>query len=212
MDKKYKIIKLPTKTSRFWYSDITNNFIIYESSIEQRKKNKSINPQHFYILSDEKVKKGDNVLYNDKKNGSCIYNVKSLKGYSENDKSSVYLDKIGYIPETFIKKVIASTDCSLNLHLIHQSYINYYIEEYNKGNVIEEVEMEFVIVDFDNNKVEHKIQMINNTISIKPIKDSWSREEVITLLNKYEKDTNYYGRDGYYSDIDIPSEFIKENL
>ena len=50
-------------------------------------------------------------------------------------------------------------------------------------------------------------------ISLIPtIKNSWSRDEVVEIIRKYEDDTNYYGRDSYYKDIDIAGEWIKENL
>jgi hypothetical protein len=52
-----------------------------------------------------------------------------------------------------------------------------------------------------------------NTVSIKAVKKKmYSRKEVEVLINKYEEDTLYYGRDGYYKNIDIPEEWIKKNL
>ena len=61
-------------------------------------------------------------------------------------------------------------------------------------------------------KYKHKLSQ-NNTIFISAVKKKmYSRKEVEVLINKYEEDTLYYGRDGYYKNIDIPEEWIKKNL
>lgn len=36
--------------------------------------------------------------------------------------------------------------------------------------------------------------------------------KVKSIIRKYENDNLYYGRDGYYSDIDIAGKWIKKNL
>lgn len=88
------------------------------------------------------------------------------------------------------KKIIASTNPSLNLPQPSQSFITKYIEEYNKGNVITEVMVEYEVNSKDIIKFgargEHvKINSKDNTITIKKIKDSWTREEVIKLIKEY---------------------------
>ncbi|XAI97293.1 hypothetical protein [Leptolyngbya phage Lbo-JY46] len=117
------------------------------------------------------------------------------------------------------KKIIATTDKSLldyagdvdyykqPIQLIPQSFIEKFVSEYNNGNIITEVMVEYAetvgcknkkgfqnCLDWDsedgkcwcdNTKV--KINS-DNTINIKPIKDSWSRKEVVELLKLLEED------------------------
>ena len=123
--------------------------------------------QHLYILSDEKIKEGDWCLNLD-----------------TND-----IFKLGKYGVNNAKKIIATTDTSLGLPLIPESFIKYYISEYNKGNIITDVEVEYEdngeegwIGDdyngepFWNEKLELKVNP-DNTINIYPIKNSWNREE-----------------------------------
>ena len=148
-------------------------------------------PQHLYIISDEEIKEGDWYYESEfqlilKKEGKGI-----LKA----------------------KKIIATTDTSLiceqerflkgyksELPKPSQQFIEKYIEEYNKGNVITEVlvEVEETYIDPIGNKSDCKLDdtEINyhlkldsqNIITIRKQKDSWSREELpidamITLRN-----------------------------
>lgn len=98
------------------------------------------------------------------------------------------------------KKIIATTDKELILPIpeelmeyphsytqkalpsIAKSFIEKYITEYNKGNVIDKV-----MVEYDNdvnylNSGGWKVKIsTDNTINIKLIKDLWNRDEVIQL-------------------------------
>lgn len=76
---------------------------------------------------------------------------------------------------------------------IPQSFIEKFVEKYNKGDIITEVMVEYILnnEDFDDiiekvwdNDYKLKINVKDNTINIKPIKDSWSREEIVKLFNK----------------------------
>ena len=105
-----------------------------------------------------------------------------------------------------------------------KSFIEAYVKAYNEGNPITEVMVEYEEDYYTDPKYSYleqdnpstKIQKLkiakDNTITIRKIKDSYSRAEVTELLKKYEKDTLYYGRDGYYNSIDIAKEWIEENL
>jgi hypothetical protein len=106
------------------------------------------------------------------------------------------------------KKIIATTD-KLNTHpnvadsyrsgnclpQPSQSFIEKWVEEYNKGNVITDVMVEYeamntTIVNRTYNDFEPKINPKDNTITIRKIKDSWSREEVVELIKQYSEDIN----------------------
>jgi len=143
-----------------------------------------------YILSDDEIKEGDWV-------------------YSINYNNILQLQKPSN--KFFYKKIIATTDTNISSTEItpfgrqftkpSQQFIEKYIESYNKGNIITDVLVEYedkfigkCIPDengchcYDKNIV--KINPKDNTITIKKLKDSWNREEVIILLNKLNNTLN----------------------
>ena len=132
---------------------------------------------HLYVLSDDEIKEGD-WCYDLKNN--CILQAKSsYEGMR-------------------IKKIIATTDTTLGLPQPSRQFIEKYIEEYNRGNIITDVLIEYELISneeyFGNtvnpdNDVPYfdeklKINPKDNTITIKKVKDSWNRGEVIILLKK----------------------------
>ena len=135
--------------------------------------------QHLYILSDEEIKEGD-----------WCYGMDGIFQY----KGKINLPDIE-LP----KKIIATTNKSIFLpdrfpSFIYlpqpsQSFIEKFVEEYNKGNVITEVMVEYESIGaYANPKYDSDYQLkINsdNTINISMPKDSWSREEVRQKLNDY---------------------------
>lgn len=151
---------------------------------------------HLYILSDEEIKE-DNYIYNSEKEPSIIkyYGKGSLRGWkkiiSSTDKSLSWIEHDDTVPYPKGKQHF--------LPQIPQSFIEYFVSEYNKGNIITYVMVEYeTIIDWNNyttipvgnggathkEKQQLKINPKDNTINIKPIKDSWSREEVVQLFNK----------------------------
>ena len=119
--------------------------------------------------------------------------------------------------KTNIKRVIVG---SKSLPKPSDSFISKYIEEYNKGQKIENILVEYEKVypkHFTYNPSENMFINLkvdsNNTITIKKVKDSYSREEVIEILSKMRN----YCKDGWKSDslhrvfYDY-NNWIKENL
>jgi len=198
------------------------------------------NPQHLYILSDEEIKEGDWIYHtlDDKPIKATdewfINGIKNLKKDLERTREHGY------------KKVIATTDKSLeeNIGWIRikkekreifqplpqpsQSFIKKFVTEYNKGNIIEEIMVEyncltsvkFGIMDLssydliknrgDSLCIEDKLKVSSdNTITIKKIKDSWSRDEVSAKIHEAVKAWNYERLDDGALDLD---KWIKENL
>ena len=110
--------------------------------------------------------------------------------------------------ETGYREVLATTDTSLKIdnpnydigRLAYitlpqpsQQFIQKFVEEYNRGNIITNVLVEYELVSneeyflntinpdddvpyFDENL---KINPKDNTITIKKVKDSWTREEIL---------------------------------
>ena len=105
------------------------------------------------------------------------------------------------------KKIIATTDKSLTINItrilgvtrelpqISQSFIEYFVSKYNKGNIITKVMVEYEVRnDFKDmedalNGDAYKLKInSDNTINIKSIKDSWNKYEFIANLIKYRED------------------------
>lgn len=139
------------------------------------------NSQHLYITSDEEIKEGDCWIYSKPLNEIHFL---TKAGYPKNNPKYWLKD---------IYKVIASTDPTLNLPQPSPQFIQKHIEEYNKGNVINEVMVEYIDYNSDENyridnkynEIKLKVNSKDNTITIKKIKDSWTREEVVKLIKEY---------------------------
>jgi len=167
--------------------------------------------QHLYITSDKEIKEGD-------------YYVNIFQ-----NKYDIRFCKSKYLAE-FLKgslwtyKIIATTDTSLFipyfengkeempifLPQLSQQFIEKYIEEYNKGNIITDILVEYDKADynkwmdngaspvFDTIKINPK----KNTINIKEVKELWNREDIYkALLDK-----------SCLEDKKSMDEWIKENL
>ena len=115
--------------------------------------------------------------------------------------------------ETRYREVLATTDETLYLTFNNgktdlkfvlpqpsQQFIEKYIEEYNKGNIITDVLVEYEsdfnscfctkdICNGNNCPKKLKINPKDNTITIKKIKDSYSREEVDRMLDEQASKT-----------------------
>ena len=134
-------------------------------------KDSTISYQHIYIISDGEIKKDE--LY-----CSPMGIVSRYNGIEK-------------LPSNW-RKIIATTDESLSLPQLSQQFIEKYIEEYNKGNIITEglVEVEVDLENYNNweppfpyksldEQVFYKLKLDSqNTITIRKIKDSWNREEL----------------------------------
>ena len=155
--------------------------------------------QHLYIISDDEIKKGDYIY-------CTITNAIEIAKYNHDCLIRDW------------KKVIATTDTSLYIHQKEtislpervfylpqpsQQFIQKFVEEYNKGNIITDVLVEYELISneeyfgntinpdddvpyFDENL---KINPKDNTITIKKVKDSYTREEVDRLLDEQASKT-----------------------
>ena len=177
--------------------------------------------QHLYILSDKEIEEGD-----------WFYDLDTKYIKIKQSWENSHLD-------FNCKKIIASTNRSLNTFIESkdgnytehgqgyfkelpqppQSFIEHFVSEYNKGNVITEVMVEYKSIGaYANPKYDSDYQLkINsdNTINISMPKDSWSREEVKQLFDKWN-DIVYKG---YYvakkdleTVLDYSDKWIEENL
>lgn len=213
MWKECNVVMLPTNEKA-----IQGDILIPKSPHRMFAKLKDINvtlhkedrfiPHRLYILSDKDIKEGDWFIHSTHIHGS---RVKKAMGIRENVITCKDLELLS--TDMNISKIIATTD---KLHYFEETgkihnntvevcmtlpqpsdaFIQKYIEEYNKGNVIEKVMVEYHHLDVAvMSKIIRKetirINPKDNTITIKEIKDSWTREEVDALIDKYGEDVRY---------------------
>jgi hypothetical protein len=99
-----------------------------------------------------------------------------------------------------------------------EEWLNMYVSEYNRGNIIKSVLVEYTIksnIPFsidapyrDRDYVDIICVNEDNTINISPVKSVWSRDEVYMLIHKYRIEK------GVRKDVDKEDcdEWIKSNL
>ncbi len=220
--KRVKMVILPTDQSSKLILMSNNKLSLAFSEMTNVRHGN--NKQHLYFLSDEEIKESD-------------WFYSSVSDTINQCESKYYAGKL-IDPKRL--KIIATTDSSLNLHdnsinnkcfgiqlsgkcshLLPQpsvSFIEKYIEKYNKREQITEV-----IVEYESDYAEDdtecmgdeieqlKVNPKDNTITIKPIKDSWNREEVIKFAEKFYNRFDF----GFSTKIEYNSEdlkWIEQNL
>lgn len=231
MWKEHDVVMLPTKEKA------TNEDISYKGELYLWKnklyyKTDSEYPllqsksYHLYILSDEEIKEGDWFIQNNKELLQYKRKSNTIGCFFDNN------NELQTFHSNKRLKIIASTDKSLNLPELSDTFTKEYIKEYNKGNKIEEVLVEYDSelitkneedADYFNyddgtklNKNFNKIKVSkDNTIIIKPIKNNYTKEEVKELC----KSAWAAGYDNGYSSHILTSEKLipfktwkKENL
>ena len=169
---------------------------------------------NLYIISDDEIKEGDRVYENNLNTKANIYQV-----YKRNNKLGIFRFRNVFVElsKSNCKKIIATTDTSLEivskginpvyeqLPKPSKQFIQKYIEEYNKDNIITDVLVEYEIQrqcvkcktirshylckcgEQDNyeNTLQLKINPKDNTITIKKVKEIYTKEEVYQILEKY---------------------------
>ena len=190
--------------------------------------------QHLYIISDDEIKEGD-WCYDLKNN--CTLQAKSsyegmrIKKIIATTDESLYFKDTNKNPKQYMGSYI-SMSLGENLPQPSQQFIQKYIEEYNKGNVITDVLVGYELVSneeyflntinpdddvpyFDENL---KINPKDNTITIKKVKDSYTREEHISNIKKFSLELGskihcFLKEDGTLSiSIQDVNKWIEENL
>ena len=152
-------------------------------------------PQHLYFTSEEEIKVGDQF-------------IAFGKVYECNHKG-VYVQYFnGAFTREECRKIIATTDKSIGrikpnhndfdsiIYLPEPShkFLEAFVENHNKGKSIIDVLIEYVKVPNSVfvNVIEAPYLTLkvdkDNIITIKPIKDIYTREEVMELFAKYEED------------------------
>jgi hypothetical protein len=114
------------------------------------------------------------------------------------------------------EKLVASTDKNDNVSSIPQSFIEHYISEYNKGNVIRSVEIELNTLNKDYNKVEdapyQEIEILkltsDNEVFITLLEEkTYSYEEMCSNMQQY-LDEYVWTKSKYIT----PQNWLRKNL
>ena len=202
---KYDVVMLPTKNESSLWINCENKLKIHIKDMMCPGKQES---QHLYIISDEEIKEGDWVSDD----------IEIIQASSKLVKAQTLINRREW------KKIIATTDKSLSINMYDingvrevnfditlpqpsRQFIEKYIEEYNKGNIITEVLVEVILDEWKSNDfrpvIFHNIDRLlelgynpkcnftfkkgglkldsQNQVTIRKQKDSWSREEVVAL-------------------------------
>ena len=201
------VVMLPNnqKTNGMICKDITGQDKIIAIKTKYLMEHEDYIGHHLYIISDDEIIEGDWVYENNLNQETQIYQV-----YNRNNELGFFRFRNVWISlnrkQNSAKKIIATTDNSLELPQPPQQFIEEFIEEYNQENIITDVLVEYEnkfdgkeYVDeldaygYDKVKSILKINRKDNNITIKIAKDSWSREEVIEFGNKVKE----YCKDGW---------------
>jgi len=192
MWKKCRVVMLPTKEKAdlFFIGDWNKLYPTHAvRSTDSKDFQDDESFQHLYITSNEEIKVGDWFIANQLPH--------QLKAIVEGDYPYEVINSISGEKEFHSKhwgmnKIIASTNPSLNLPKPSTEFINKYISQYNKGNIISDIMVEFE-ADWENIEEVSRLKVdSNNTITIKKIKDSYTRDEVVQLC--WEAYTESIGR------------------
>ena len=190
----YKRIKDDEIGSINEFDKIGNLYINKNPNVQ--KSNSNFEAQHLYIISDDEIKEGDWTL--------CLDEIDStVMNWNINQCVFKHIKKGNC---TQCKKIIATTDESLHIPFVtpgieeleiyeycilpkpSDSFIKKYIEEYNKGNIITDVLVEYNYFLDDNGVLPYwnlKVNPKDNTITIKKTKEIYTKDEVIRLLERY---------------------------
>lgn len=205
--KEHELVMLPTKEK-------ANGIIVIDSfkTIKSKMfiidnnnyKHEDYAAQHLYIISSEEIK--DDLQIDSQvcvfKSSNGQITTLAGKGYGRVKTPGHYYSIIATTDESLSAIPKGETFAKL-ISEIPRSFIQYYVEQYNKGNIITKVMVEYGTTK---NDAREFVQFVwvspDNTISIKPTKDSWTREEVTDLIRKVFNDLAQAGQD----------KWIKENL
>lgn len=201
--KRVKVIMLPTNIAKSKYNQLwldKNGTLYNATAVKSVKSHEDTKFQELYIISDDKIKKDDWFI---EEGCELPINASYDKGLSEN-----------------CKKIIATTDRSIVLNtpeakLLPQpseQFITKYIEEYNKSNIITDVLVEYTCNTCNSTKSIHngmfevdcdkcnykngneypdlKINLKDNTITIKKLKDNFTIDEIKNALTNTKLLTN----------------------
>lgn len=174
------------------FSSIRGELVVAKPAKEGYGQGNSFNPyypQHLYILSDDPIQVGDWIYESDletinRAGQDYVRNIMDSKIIATTDSSLSHREWVGMVDgeDTYEEIVLPQPS---------PQFIEKYVEQYNKGNQITEVLVEyergfkhneFMEREFYN--ISPKVNPKDNTITIKKVKDTYTQEEVDELLDR----------------------------
>lgn len=153
---------------------------------------KDRNWYHLYITIDENIKEDELPCWAVNKNKDTVYQIQTFEGSKNWNKVIATTNsslKIGKLERTENCSKLYKDEKEFIEYTLPQpspSFIKVFIDEYNKKNTIVEVMVEYEGIEWLDRPLEYfpKIHPKDNTITIRKVKDSYNREEVINLCDK----------------------------
>lgn len=189
--REYKVVMLPTEKANI-ISCNSKRLLVFDKStvsIGGYTSDEIFTPQHLYITSDDVIREGDWYILEGK---LLHFSGRNILG--DNFKADVIVattDKELHAIKFRDTKLEAPSKYLKGIAVIPQLFIDEYISEYNKGNIIEKVLVEYEdeFAQYESNfKMPKKLILKiskDNTISIKRMKDSCNKEEHYTDMQYY---------------------------
>jgi len=218
-DKKIQVVMLATDKSSPLCLNLDNK-LEYD---EIMRSYGGVDHLHLYFLSDDEIKEGDyiyttrteSIFRVGKFRSKAGFEAHSIKELISDTKEGETYTYCGEMYVQYCKKITATTNPELNLPKPSEEWIKYYIEEYNKDNIIELVNVEYEEVKereyysnnvFKGSFILKELLKVNsdNTINIKPIQETW--DEVINNFTYTPKD---FDEESHY--IAYLKNWLKEN-
>jgi len=208
--KRAKVIMLPTTNNSDLYKSKTGHAIKTRKDLFT---NENWHAVHLYFVTDDGIEKDDWVTYDVAGYNNPDYNshfIGKVTSTREVGQANCHYDidgrqlgkTLGWHCED-CRKIIATTDSSLNVFKTmavdgkivagsngklpqpHQMFIDKYVRKGGINEVMVEYHTIMCADSFDMDTYPGNLKVdSDNTITIHSVKDSWSKEEVIILLNK----------------------------
>ena len=207
MFKKAKVVMLPTNEP----SKI-GNLVTYQKCNLAKVIKEGINPKdstvqfwNLYIISDDEIKENNTHFYNPHSGQLHIagnhtdyiaINKNGCKKIIATTDTSLKIDTYIKQGDTVKGDLIIKRNSDyttglkgrINLPQPSQQFIQKYIEEYNEGNVITDVLVEYESLLNDMGVIPYwclKINPKDNTITIRKVKENYTKEELAQILEKF---------------------------
>ena len=207
MFKRCQVVMLPTNEkalNSILLNPSTNKIELSKGYLAKEYQKAGYNTFYLYIISDEEIQIDDWACHKNDKYRKEFPNDKDLIiQCNKSNKESIQEHWRKILATTDTLSILIDDNCLAKESPIgklydylpqpSQSFIEKFVEEYNKGNIINDVLVEFEPDGSEQQMYQDRLgdEFVtswkpkvsrDNTITIRKVKDTWSKEEVIDLL------------------------------